>query len=64
MSDEKTQTGMVDRASRWGWAMPPEPSPREKTVKILAEGILEMILAGNGPRRVRLEQKRRYGRSR
>jgi hypothetical protein len=37
--------------SPWAWAMPPEPTPREQVITILAEGLWEMILADNGPKK-------------
>ena len=33
------------------WEKPRELTAREQVVQILAEGIWEMVLAGNGPRR-------------
>lgn len=37
--------------SPWAWAMPPDLTPREQVVEILAEGPWEMILDGNGPKK-------------
>jgi len=64
MHDDKTPENLTDPASRWAWAMPPEPSPRDKTVKTLADSIMELILAGNGPRRIHMEKRRHLGSSR
>ena len=38
------------RTTEWPWEKPDNQTPREQVVRILAEGIWEMVLAGKTPR--------------
>jgi len=51
MKSETNEKPQKTSESPWAWAMPPEPTPREQVVAVLAEGLWEMILAGNGPKK-------------
>ena len=54
MKSVTTEKPQKTLESPWACAMPPEPTPREQVVAVLAEGLWEMILAGNGPKKRQL----------
>ena len=39
----------TNSSTEWPWEEPGEKTPRDRVVRILAEGIWEMVLAGKSP---------------